>query len=123
MDDLFDNDNDNIIGGGGGVIDPYDPNPYEPDPNPLIPETNTVVNKNINITLRFECPECGGRFASWDKHDITHFDSEKQCPFCHTKKGEFGDQTVNRLKEEKQELEERVEELEEKLNAVKEAFD
>jgi hypothetical protein len=123
MNDLFDDDDDGILGGGGGIGDgPNIGPPYDRDPmNITLPYRNRPTQVNIN--LNYECPECGGRFASWDKHHITHTESEKQCPFCHTKKGEYGDQRINELKEEKEQLEERVEELEDKLESVKEAFE
>jgi len=121
MNELFDDDDDTLNNGGLGIGPPYEP--YEPPRDPLENLKTTTITRNVNINLNYECPECGGRFASWDTHDITHFESEKQCPFCHTKKGEYGEDTVNDLREENEQLQERVDELEEQLDEVRSAFD
>lgn len=105
--------------------DPYDPNPGPlPDPKPwpnFEPDTKTV--KNININLNYECPECGGRFRSWENHGISTTQGSKRCPFCHMEKGEYGSDEYQELREENRELEEQVESLKEKLEEIRDITD
>jgi hypothetical protein len=110
IDDLLDRDRNPLV--------PQDnPNPFEPQPDPV--DNITIPNRTTRVvSLNYQCPECNGKFHSWD----SGFRHEERCPFCHTPKGEYGEDQVTKLQNEIEEKEERIEELEEKLEEIEDAL-
>lgn len=106
-----------------GIIVPdndEDIKPFSDDFHDPITDPSLNVNKTVN--LNYECPECGGRFNSWDS-GLPRDDYDKRCPFCHVPAGEFGDDDREELREENERLKEQIEELQSRVEYLQGAFE
>jgi len=70
--------------------------PWESDPLPDREPRDPIgvvrrTQPRTQTKLKYECPNCGGRFSSWHREsgDIGE-DDTYHCPFCMKQRGEFG---------------------------------
>ena len=90
------------------------------------PVTEPTAPARTTGNFNYCCPSCGGMFASWD-HDIPNVATSaddtapKQCPFCHTTAGEFGEESD--LAEENEQLRSELDAAEEQIVQLQEALE